>query len=745
MSSQTKPRQPLWWTEFWLVALTATSILTTRRLFNSWDYLFVMLLLGVGSHLLLREMRRQYCPLSLAAPASAILGLLLCSRLLYSDTLYAVCFPTAETFRQMGADLSAGWFEFGIVEAPTTATDGYILAAGIGAWLIALGADSFAFRRESALWSLVPSLVLLVFVGALSTTDWAIVSTGASVFCGVLFMVTHRLACNGVPWLRANIPERRQAREPVRLALGLAAAAAIGAVVLTPLLPGTEGKALIALKELDGSSSSGARVAISPLVDARGRLVSTSDIELFRVQADAPAYWRISGLGSFDGFVWGSDRSYSDASGMLRETQPDEQLLRQVVTINALNTVWVPAAFEPVAFEGSDTLYDPETAALVLSGSADITGGLTYTVTSAINVPTVEQLRAATDTAPEQIVTEYTGLPDGFSQQITDLAQEITADADTPFERALALQNFFLENFEYSLAAPSGHDTNRLLNFLFTSRSGYCEQFAGSYAAMARTVGLPSRVAVGFTPGELVDDTYIVRGEHYHAWPEVWIGDRWVYFEPTPGRGAPRASSYTGVVAQQVAPNDPNAFELSDDPVNVPNVDDLPGVSSDITGFIDEFGIGNTNTSRKSDWYWVLVPLGVLGTLGLAWLAAVPAWRWSQRMQRHQSARGNLRAEVQSGWADLCDALASASLTLRAGETHREFGQRAVQHRNDLDHTAVDAVARTMDHACYASQEPSPADVCALVESVRELRHSLRLNSSVWKRLKSVYLPRSRS
>lgn len=70
-------------------------------------------------------------------------------------------------------------------------------------------------------------------------------------------------------------------------------------------------------------------------------------------------------------------------------------------------------------------------------------------------------------------------------------------------------------------------------------RRGYCEQFAGTYAAFARAVGLPSRVVVGYTPGELRDDgRYYVQGKHAHAWPEIYFdGVGWVPFEPTPGRG----------------------------------------------------------------------------------------------------------------------------------------------------------------------------------------------------------------
>ncbi len=79
--------------------------------------------------------------------------------------------------------------------------------------------------------------------------------------------------------------------------------------------------------------------------------------------------------------------------------------------------------------------------------------------------------------------------------------------------------------------------------------AGYAEQFAGTYAATARAVGLPSRVAVGFTTGAFDPsiNTYRVSGKHAHARPEVWLdGIGWRRFEPTPGRGAPDDQIYTG-------------------------------------------------------------------------------------------------------------------------------------------------------------------------------------------------------
>src|SRR5262249_51091395 len=144
-------------------------------------------------------------------------------------------------------------------------------------------------------------------------------------------------------------------------------------------------------------------------------------------------------------------------------------------------------------------------------------------------------------------------LPAAPPADLRVLAERITANAPTEYDSAIALQNWFRDNFTYDLNVQRGHGVGAIEAFL-QQRKGYCEQFAGTFAAFARVLGIPARVAVGFTPGKVMGDgLYHVQGKHAHAWPEVYFsGIGWVPFEPTPTRGAPGAEAYTGVQPQQV-------------------------------------------------------------------------------------------------------------------------------------------------------------------------------------------------
>ncbi len=140
---------------------------------------------------------------------------------------------------------------------------------------------------------------------------------------------------------------------------------------------------------------------------------------------------------------------------------------------------------------------------------------------------------------------------------------EHIAGARTPYDAARRIQTFLRSApFRYSLDVPADQSQNALVDFLFNTRAGFCQQFAAAFAVLAREVSLPTRVAVGFTEGYRdAQGVYHVKDADAHAWPEVWFdGIGWVAFEPTPGRGSPDPASQavTGVQPHQAdAPSTP--------------------------------------------------------------------------------------------------------------------------------------------------------------------------------------------
>ncbi|HEY8093811.1 MAG TPA: transglutaminaseTgpA domain-containing protein, partial [Acidimicrobiales bacterium] len=433
--------------------------------------------------------------------------------------------------------------------APVPPTGGFITAVILLVWLLAYAADDFAHRAEAPIEAVVPSGVLFLVGTALGGDRHRLAAAALWLAAAALTVAILRVErSEGAGWFGGT--RRRAVSTTVRVGAAVAAVAVVLGVVAGPALPGASSDPLLDTRQ--GRSS---RTTLSPLVDIQARLVNQSDQEMFTVASPQPAYWRLTALDEYDLRIWRSSRSYGDASGELGGGIRDDLStpLDHTVQITALDSVWLPAAFAPRAISiPAQVRFDEESSSL-LTRRSSLPVGLTYEVLSAIPSVDAATLEAsASAPLPPLIQQHYLKLPADYPDRFRDLAVQITAGATTPYEQALALQNWFRSTFTYDLNVQPGHGATAIDTFLSTRR-GYCEQFAGTYAAFARSIGLPARVAVGFTPGELGSDgRYHVRGRNAHAWPEVYFADiGWLAFEPTPGRGAPGAEGYTGVVPAQ--------------------------------------------------------------------------------------------------------------------------------------------------------------------------------------------------
>jgi transglutaminase-like putative cysteine protease len=165
-------------------------------------------------------------------------------------------------------------------------------------------------------------------------------------------------------------------------------------------------------------------------------------------------------------------------------------------------------------------------------------GGETYQLDAILSNPNQQQLQEAGNAYPEWVKQKYLQLPQDFSPRIQELANEITTGAQTPYEKANLITRYLRENVVYSQTIPEPpRNQNSLEWVLFDFKQAYCVYYASAEVLMLRSVGVPARMAVGFTQGEREGNTYVVRRLNSHAWPEVYFpGAGWVEFEPTAGQ-----------------------------------------------------------------------------------------------------------------------------------------------------------------------------------------------------------------
>src|SRR6266567_825073 len=146
------------------------------------------------------------------------------------------------------------------------------------------------------------------------------------------------------------------------------------------------------------------------------------------------------------------------------------------------------------------------------------------------------KLRSASTDYPSDISAAYLQLPE-LDPRIPELTSQITKNAPTPFDKAVAIENYLRTRFTYTLKLTGRPGDHPLAHFLFETRAGHCEYFASAMAIMLRTLGIPTREVNGFLPGEYNDlgGDYIVRASDAHSWVEVYFpGMDWQTFDPTP-------------------------------------------------------------------------------------------------------------------------------------------------------------------------------------------------------------------
>lgn len=599
------------------------------QVFGSWTFIWSLIGVAGVAHLLGALVRalRPPGPASLLSHMAVIY--LSVGWLRFTDTL-RFGLPLSRTWFALWSDLHQSWNLIGDVVTPVGFRTGFGTTAAVVIAFVAVTTDAFAARYGGRAEVFVPAAATLFIVAAVGTgQDRVLISTA---WMTSVLTSTAWIRLRSRRFVHSSVGPRATRRTAdvgalLRSILHIVLIAAIvggAAGLVGPLLPGAGKDPLLTQHGVSGSRE------LRPFVDVRRRLNDPAPTVLFTVRADAAAYWRITSLPTFDGSTWTvPEKLYDSAIGELSapvgasDSGTTSTTNFQRFSIEDLAGHLVPVASTPTQLRSStqSLFYEPDTGSLLVGGD-----GLRrkdgYEIVSTQVSPAPTRLASATVSDPPD--RRYLEVPDSASMpQLRDVALSIASPNSSPYQRALAIQDFFRRGFTYSLDVPPMVGSDATLDFL-ERRTGYCENFASTFAIFARILGLPSRVAIGFTPGDrVVSDTgstmFVVRSQHAHAWPEVWFdGLGWILFEPTPGRGAPNAD-YTNVPedeAVEPAPLPPVAPTTT----APPSADSLPDTAEPLPT-----GPGNESTSPRNHTNAWLYTWGVsLIALVIAWVVGMP-------------------------------------------------------------------------------------------------------------------------
>ncbi|GLZ28950.1 hypothetical protein Lesp02_11400 [Lentzea sp. NBRC 105346] len=484
---------------------------------------------------------------------------------------------------------------------------------------------SVAVSRKSSLFAPALGASVLYVAGALLTA-------GRTDRYGLVALLLVLLLAVG--WLIAD--RRGPIAPPVGFVLALLALVAI----VLPRGDAFEPRKLIRPPVTD--------VAVANPLPQLASWAALGDTELFRTRGpEVPM--RLMTLSDYSGATWEASSTYGPLGVV---SAPDLPLGSRTldalvdVQIGALAGEWVPGVGKPSSVSLSDAMVEPNSGSLVLAEG--VRTGLRYTVRGVLDTPQDESLATATvPSGPE--VRRYLALPH-LPFSLADYARQIVVNARTPYEKAVAIEQVVRLNRRPDADAPVGSSYARLETFLFGApgsagaQAGTAEQFASSFAVLARSVGLPTRVVVGFqpVPASPTGDR-IVRAADATAWPEVYFTNwGWVPFDPVSGNGSgPSAASKREVLnrlASTTAQPPPPSASLP--PLALPSVAPAPVPSPVVSSGFQPL--------------WLLTVL------------LVPLLLWGLRFARRMRLR---LAGPPGAWAYVLDALLLAGRSPAASRT----------------------------------------------------------------------------
>jgi hypothetical protein len=676
--------------------------------------------------------------------------------------------PTWASLHQLRELVSLGLQETNRFAPPAPPYPSILILTVTGIGVVAVATDLIAVRLRRPAVAGLPLLVLFCVPLTVSVHQSAVGEM--AVFCLGMAGYLTLLAVDGrerlrlwgrlvTVWQHADNGRDRTGPDTKDLAAAgrrIALAAVVIALFVPLLVPGLAEHKLFAGSG-SGNGPGGRQVSLpNPLVQMNTQLHRTnaSDVLTYRTTDPDPDYLQVYVLNNLNTQTWTMtptaglplhDGKLPATPGLTAGT-PTQTENTSVTLAKGLSSSLQTASFLPLPYPArtvnvaGDWRVDPRT--LTLFSGQDLSG-LRYTVTSRTANPSAAQLAGDAGTIPASITSNYLGYPRVY-RQLTSLAERITRGQSSSYGEAVALQKWFTSGrFTYSLTVQEPASPQALIQFLTKDRRGYCQQFAFAMAVLARLLGIPSRVAVGYTEGSPAGhDEWVVKTSDAHAWPELYFqGVGWLRFEPTPvgtgGQATAIAPSYS------LPPVLPGA-QTGPDTTPTPGTAPKAGSSKARTGPLAKLGLepgevggGAAVRTHSTAPYWLL------SLAGLAVLALVaPRTVRSVRRGRRWGRAAGDRGRAEAAWAELLDDLTDYQIGWSPSTSPRALAGQVAAGRPlaPAPDEALTRLARAAERARYARD---PADSASLRADTEQIRRALAGHATRRVRWQARLLPPS--
>jgi|tagenome__1003787_1003787.scaffolds.fasta_scaffold20983062_2 transglutaminase-like putative cysteine protease len=667
--------------------------------------------------------------------------------------LYSLALGT--TLTSPTSDISTPWFEHypslwaaGIEHMRTQASpmapdNGVKLIFVTVIGIIMIMTDLLVSGVGRPAWAIAPPATLFLVPALGLGTDTGVIS-----FCYIAVGYLAILIAEGLNttarWTRGlsrDSAEGFGTATPVvwRAASYLAAPAIIGTIVLGFVLPTLY---LPGIGFGNGPGGNGPLQLTDPTLDLRRNLNQAEDRDVIQYQTTSPGgvYLRLASLPRLNSNGWSNVEIRLNGGENLpaipgRSDEPSE---RRRTTIKVLDfaSQYLPLPYAPRTFDApGDWRFDANSLVVVNADNraAQDLRRLTYTVESADVEPDASELSDAVAGTPADAAVTA-AIPPDLPDNVVQLANRITAKADTAAAKAAAIQAYLRSGqFTYSTEPLPGSGYEAMQNFLLRDRRGYCEQFASAMAMLARVVGIPSRVSVGFLPGEQEEGLWTVSIRDMHAWPELYFANYgWVRFEPTPASVTGSAPPWT-VQDSGSSGSDPSAnptSESSDSEVPPDAQTSLaPSEQPNVPG-----------QTAGTGWQRTLIWTGVAVLLLL--ILAAPATLRLRRRSNRLSGTGPAEEQVEAAWAEIRDTVVDYGGSWPDGSP-RAIGQEMASRLDEDESESMSRVATLVERSRYARMFDDGGAVDELPKMTSDIRHGVAAPTDWRHRAAALLFPRS--
>ncbi|GAB3152303.1 DUF3488 and transglutaminase-like domain-containing protein [Amycolatopsis stemonae] len=773
-------------------ATSVTSVVSGLAWFG---YLFVAVLLIGATGLALRSLQ---VPTVLVGLGQLLVLLFLITGAFTTHGILQVI-PGPEAFGEIGNTLSAAAEQIRVGLPPVEGSQPILCLVTILIGLVAVLVDTLTVAAAAPAATGLVLLCVYAVPAALSEEmlPWWTFLLGGAAFAGLLAVDgNHRHR----RWRTREAPGRSGKPGVLSAPVAVVAAAIVlglfgGAITWV----GTVGRIPFG-NGGDGPGAGAGGFGIQPFTELRGMLDQGANRELFKVRGlgtdrrllramTLDTYYPNKGWGLHDdgrsqqGVQVGPQLPAApgdDGSGAARRIDVEPTNWRDN---------WLPVYGAPRVIDGASNgyLYD-QVSGTVFTTRSEVPPS--YTEYASLKEPTAQELRVTPRV--DDLPPRYTQI-DRVDDRVRAKTQQLIAGSSNDFDRASAIWRYFTaqNGFVYDTKTAPANDSDALADFILNGKRGFCEQFASAMAVMLRVAGIPSRVAIGFTPGVQVNDYLSITTQDAHAWVEAYFGGKgWVTFDPTPlsdGRGITPSYLQAGTEGGN-QPDDtqvaPSTVQSSAAPTGVPRDTEQnqqaqgPQATDEGTPFFvwvlvlalvalalvatvlvlaggrrrrpDREPASTGLGAVLKNWLpliaaalWVAV-LGVLTWLVAWWFSLIvvlllagllgpSAARDVGRRRRLQEIVGQRPGAADAAWSELRAECADRGLPIPPSDTVRVAGQKlaAKHHLDDEGREGLRTVIGVVERSWYgADGEPDPT----LPPAFDHLRRSLHRNAPLsWK------------